>query len=81
MRAVDINSILPCPKGCFLSAGKLDNLNPINIWFVPAEKINHLRAVAISKGFEERWSKYTLDITKVLNCCDTMKGDNVEITT
>lgn len=50
-----------------------EDLNPLHIWLIPAEAINHQKSASISKSALSKWDKYKLDINKVIACCDSMK--------
>ena len=50
-----------------------EDLNPLYIWLLPAEKFNHLMSASISKGTIHKWDEYRLDINKVQACCDILR--------
>lgn len=49
------------------------DLNPMHIWLIPGEVLNHLSSATISKSTIPKWKKYEKDVSEVVNCCDTMK--------
>ena len=49
------------------------NLNPQHLWLIPAEKINHLSGLGISKLQTQKWSKYEKSLDKTLECCNELK--------
>ena len=52
-----------------------EDLNPLHIWLIPADKLNHLTGTTISKSTINKWDEYKLDINKVISCCNIMKSD------
>ena len=50
-----------------------EDLNPLHVWLIPGEKINHLKGTSISPSTIHKWDEYRLDISKVKMCCDTMR--------
>ena len=52
-----------------------EDLNPLYIWLLPGDKVNHLSAASISKSTIDTWNEYRLDIDNVSACCDVMRGD------
>ena len=50
-----------------------ESLNPEHIWLIPAGDINHLRTAAVAETALKKWNQYTLDINKVVKCCDTIR--------
>lgn len=53
------------------------NLNPLYIWLLPGDKMNHYTTTAgISPSTVHRWNEYKLDISKVATCCDILKTEN-----
>lgn len=53
-----------------------ENLVVQHLWLLPCDKFCHLVGAAISPNTVDRWDDYKIDISKVLECCDMMKGDN-----
>ena len=49
------------------------DLNPLHVWLIPGDAVNHLVTATISLGTVVKWDAYALDITKITNCCDAMK--------
>ena len=52
-----------------------ENLNPLHVWLLPGNLINHLISTSICKSTLSKWDKYKLDIAKTIACCDNMKGE------
>ena len=50
-----------------------EDLNPVHIWLIPGNEINHLMGTTICPSTIHKWDQYRLDISKVVSCCDTMK--------
>ena len=51
------------------------DLNPLYIWLIPGDEINRLFCATIAKTTIPKWSKYMLDINKVIDCCSEMRSD------
>ena len=52
------------------------DLNPVHIWLLPGDKVNHLTGVSISISNIHKWDEYEQDIDELISCCDTMKGEH-----
>ena len=57
----------------FLALDNRKDLNPLYIWLIPGEKLNHLSSASISPPTIHKWDEYRLDITKVAACCNTLR--------
>ena len=54
------------------------DLNPLYIWLIPGDDINHLTSTGVSMSTINKWNNYELDINKVVTCCNKMKnGDTI----
>jgi len=51
------------------------DLNPLHIWLIPGYVLNHLVGASISPSTIDKWAEYEQDISEVIICCDTIKGD------
>lgn len=51
-----------------------DNLTPMHIWLLPGKKVCHLSGAKISINNVAKWSEYKLDISKVVTCCNILRG-------
>ena len=51
----------------------LEDLNPLHVWLIPGSAVNHLMGASIRPTTINKWDAYALDISKVSECCDTMK--------
>lgn len=51
-----------------------EDINPLHIWLIPSNDINHLMTLTINQKTINKWSKYEMSLDKVLDCCNTMKG-------
>lgn len=49
-------------------------LNPMHIWLIPGNEINTLVGLSLSISTLHKWDKYSLNVSKVARCCDTLKG-------
>ena len=55
----------------------LDNreyLNPLHVWLIPGDVLNHLKSTSISPSTINKWDEYKLDIDKVSACCNVIKN-------
>ena len=52
-----------------------EDLNPLHIWLIPGDVLNHLKHASIFQSTLHKWEKYERDINEVITCCDTMRGD------
>lgn len=50
-----------------------ENLTPIHVWLLPGNEFNHLIDAAIRPSTIPKWDAYRLDISKISECCVTMK--------
>lgn len=57
---------------CLAFNDRRDLHNPVHLWLIPADKVNHLITLAISKGTVDKWNKYELPLDKLIACCDTL---------
>lgn len=51
-----------------------NDLDPVHLWLIPGNEINHLMGASIAKSTINKWDNYKLDITKVIDCCNTLKS-------
>lgn len=49
------------------------DLNPLHIWLIPSNILNHKVSTSISESTLYKWSQYEQSLDKVLTCCNTMK--------
>ena len=49
-----------------------EDLNPLHVWLIPGEKINHRGSVGISPATLHKWDAYRLDISKIVACCNIL---------
>lgn len=59
---------------CCVAFDNRESLTPQHIWLIPANKINHLQKLNISKNKTKKWSEYEMNLNKTLECCNEMKG-------
>ena len=50
-----------------------EDLNPLHAWLIPGSKLSYLMAATISPSTIHKWDEYRLDISKILDCCNTMR--------
>ena len=50
-------------------------LNPEHLWLIPQKIINN-KSISISKSTINKWNEYKQDISKIIKCCDNIKGDD-----
>jgi len=58
---------------CIAFNNRDDLYNPVHLWMIPADKVNHLTGLSISKGTLYKWQQYELSIDKLVACCDTIR--------
>lgn len=51
-----------------------DDLNPLNIWLIPGSEVSHKYSISFKDIGKNKWTKYQLDINKVVTCCDVMRS-------
>lgn len=51
------------------------DLNPLYVWLIPSDKINHLVTAGISESTISKWNDYIIDVGKVVECCDKLKEE------
>lgn len=54
-----------------------DNLNPMHVWLIPGEQINHLTGLGITEAPKslEKWRKFERPIDKAVFACDRMRTE------
>ena len=52
-----------------------EDLNPMHIWLIPGDVVNHLKGLSIHQSTIHKWDEYKLDLDKVVSCCNEMKGE------
>lgn len=55
-----------------------NDLNPLHIWLIPGNVLNHSSGITISESRIGKWDKYKLDINKVTACCNTLKDKSTK---
>lgn len=62
----------------FLCLGFTDreSLEPIHVWLIPGNAINHLRSLGISMSPRSlaKWAQYERPLERVVCCCSKMKA-------
>ena len=49
------------------------NINPMHLWEIPREDVNHLTDIKIQDTNIYKWNKYELSLDDVINKCDDLK--------
>lgn len=52
-----------------------EDLNPLYAWLIPGSKLNHLRSLTIRPSTTHKWDAYRIDLSKISDCCDALRGD------
>ena len=52
----------------------LTDLNPLHLWMIPGEEINHQGGISIYTSTIHKWDKWKRDIKDAQLCCAKMKG-------
>ena len=50
-----------------------DDLNPLHIWLIPGNVLNHLMVASIRPSTLDKWKEYEQNIDDAVLCCDAMK--------
>ena len=50
------------------------DLNPLHMWLIPGEDINHLKMLSATKNNISRLDDYELSLDKVVRCCGELRG-------
>ena len=56
-----------------LALDNREDLNPLHLWLIPGNIINHLNSTSVSKSTAAKWNEYKLDLTKTVACCSALK--------
>ena len=51
-----------------------EDLNPLHLWLIPGEQINHQSKISVSPNTASKLYEYKLDINKTITCCAAMKS-------
>lgn len=57
-----------------------EDLNPLHVWLIPGNKLNHLSGTSITLRTLPRWDEYKLDIEKIVDCCGVLRKSNLTTT-
>lgn len=52
------------------------DINPIHMWMIPGNEINHMPKIGISSSTIHKWDKWKRSIEEVQLCCASMKESN-----
>lgn len=52
-----------------------EDLNPLHVWLISGNNLNHLTTAAISEDAIHKWDEHRLDISKIYECCDAMRAE------
>ena len=58
-----------------LSFDNRNDLNPIHMWLIPGRDVNVFSGISTTTKNINKWDEYKLNIDKVSDCCDILKGD------
>ena len=70
----DINKNMSADYFLCIAFDNRDDLNPMHVWLIPGEKINHLSNATISNTQVHKWDEYKLPIDGVVACCDALRS-------
>ena len=73
----EINKNDKCDYFLCIAFDDRENLNPLHVWLIPGDVINHLVCLSITDSSKSlyKWKKYEKSLDKVLTCCAILKGD------
>ena len=57
---------------CIAFDNRID-LNPLHMWMLPGNKVNHLSGTSISVSTLPKWKEYELPIGELISCCNTIR--------
>lgn len=58
---------------CLAFESRDDLYNPVHLWLIPADDINHLTGIAILKTTINKWKQYELPLNKLVTCCNSLR--------
>jgi len=50
-------------------------LNPLYLWLLPSDKVNHLLNASVYGSKIDKWDEYKLDVNRLIKCCDKIKEE------
>ena len=50
-----------------------DDLNPLHMWLIPSNVVNHKIGLQISETKIKKFDEYKIDISSVVDCCNNLK--------
>ena len=50
-----------------------EDLNPLHIWLIPGDVLNHLKFTSVASSTIHKWDAYKLDVEKVTACCNALR--------
>jgi hypothetical protein len=53
-----------------------ENLTPLHLWLLPSRYCRDKITCAISESTIFKWDEYRIDVTKVTECCNKIRGGN-----
>lgn len=56
-----------------LAFGNRDVLNPLYMWLIPGNVVNHLKGTSVGISTIDKWYGYRLSINDVVTCCEAMR--------
>jgi hypothetical protein len=59
----------------FIVFDNRENLNPLHIWLVPADELNHLVNTSISESTVHKWDRYIVNVDEAIKYCDKIKEE------
>ena len=51
-----------------------EDLTPLHVWLIPGSKFNRFKNASISISTINKWDEYQLDLSRISECCDTLRG-------
>ena len=68
---------------CIAFNNRDDLYNPVHLWMMPGNVVNHLFCASIRKSNTDKWRQYAIPLDKLNTCCTTLKMalSNVKETT
>ena len=56
---------------CIAFNNRDDLHNPVHLWMIPGNIVNHLTGLGINKSRLDKWQQYELPLDKLISCCNS----------
>ena len=52
-----------------------EDTNPLHFWLIPGNIVNDKTNISISESTISKWDEYKRDVSKIISCCNILKGE------